>query len=394
MEEQNNPPQGTDMYVALDRDNRILAMEKSQQGDDGFRLFLDEFAQYAANRAEIPAVSFFDLRYTDASRLPYIDAGGIIYYLDPSIAKEGLSIPHNMSLKDVLYCCKYGLDPLADSSCVKLLSTKSDYQQFRNEDIPIAPRLQTQTYRAVETEKGIALFTPDQQGQQAYEHYLQYHADYFYNPDFGVDTLRIYDVEANTGQFWDKVNPRYILSDSLKIAWVPEHPFVDKSILRKGYCLKQYDMRAYAENFWNFADHDRGEKLYVSNNIRDLTGLEIIIRKGYDHFLQNAQKYWNEEFVFKEHFDNIERKYAGDSSEKGQKAKSKEQLLLAAHIFFFKFHKHRSSASELPQMQAEGINSYRDFEKINLLMRPDKLLETYERRCDEPIRNSKHNIKP
>lgn len=40
----------TNVYVALDRTHTVVALEKSQRGDEGFRTFFDEFADYAANK--------------------------------------------------------------------------------------------------------------------------------------------------------------------------------------------------------------------------------------------------------------------------------------------------------------------------------------------------------
>ena len=175
--------------------------------------------------------------------------------------------------------------------------------------------------------------------------------------------------------------------------WVPEHPFVDAEVLRRGYCLKEYDMRATADNFWTFVDPQHGENLYVSNGIRDLTGLQIIMQRGYGYLMQNAERYWNREFVFRNGFDNIERKYASDLSDEGRAAKREEQYNLAAYILDRKFPIRRRPSSEIPPMQAEGIRTFRNFDAINLLFRPDKLLEAYQRRRDEPVRGTEFHLK-
>ena len=175
--------------------------------------------------------------------------------------------------------------------------------------------------------------------------------------------------------------------------WVPEHPFVDAEVLRRGYCLKEYDMRATADNFWAFVDPQHGENLYVSNGIRDLTGLQIIMQRGYGYLMQNAERYWNREFVFRNGFDNIERKYASDLSDEGRAAKREEQYNLAAYILDRKFPIRRRPSSEIPPMQAQGIRTFRNFDAINLLFRPDKLLEAYQRRRDEPVRGAEFHLK-
>lgn len=246
--------------------------------------------------------------------------------------------------------------------------------------------------RAVETERGTVLFTQEPDGREACERYMQHHADCFFDPDLGVETLRVYEVEADPDGFWDKVNPQ-VLPTAGGMMWVPEHPFVDAEVLRRGYCLKEYDMRATADNFWAFVNPQHGENLYVSNGIRDLTGLQIIMQRGYGYLMQNAERYWNREFVFRSGFDNIERKYASDLSDEGRAAKREEQYNLAAYILDRKFPIRRRPSSEIPPMQAEGIRTFRNFDAINLLFRPDKLLEAYQRRRDEPVRGTEFHLK-
>ena len=391
MEQDQEQMQGA-LYVAVDDGNKIIAMERSRRGDEGFRALLDEFTDYAANCGAIPSVLFFDIRTTDAALLPRIEAAEHNYLLDPSTVTEKLDIRHAVTLKDLLYCYKYDLDPLAEGNCGNMLSTKADYRQFRNEGLPPVAREDLRRCRAVETERGAVLFPQEPDGREACERYMQHHADCFFDPDLGVETLRVYEVEADPDGFWDKVNPQ-VLPTAGGMMWVPEHPFVDAEVLRRGYCLKEYDMRATADNFWAFVDPQHGENLYVSNGIRDLTGLQIIMQRGYGYLMQNAERYWNREFVFRSGFDNIERKYASDLSDEGRAAKREEQYNLAAYILDRKFPIRRRPSSEIPPMQAEGIRTFRNFDAINLLFRPDKLLEAYQRRRDEPVRGAEFHLK-
>lgn len=325
MEQDQEQMQGA-LYVAVDDGNKIIAMERSRRGDEGFRALLDEFTDYAANCGAIPSVLFFDIRTTDAALLPRIEAAEHNYLLDPSTVTEKLDIRHAVTLKDLLYCYKYDLDPLAEGNCGNMLSTKADYRQFRNEGLPPVAREDLRRCRAVETERGAVLFTQEPDGREACERYMQHHADCFFDPDLGVETLRVYEVEADPDGFWDKVNPQ-VLPTAGGMMWVPEHPFVDAEVLRRGYCLKEYDMRATADNFWAFVDPQHGENLYVSNGIRDLTGLQIIMQRGYGYLMQNAERYWNREFVFRSGFDNIERKYASDLSDEGRAAKRESSTI-------------------------------------------------------------------
>ena len=77
----------------------------------------------------------------------------------------------------------------------------------------------------------------------------------------------------------------------------------------------------------------------------------------------------------------------------GLLAEREEQYNLAAYILDRKFPIRRRPSSEIPPMQAEGIRTFRNFDAINLLFRPDKLLEAYQRRRDEPVRGAEFHLK-
>ena len=63
----------TNVYAALDRTHTVVALERSRRGDEGFRTFFDEFADYAANKGYIPYLLLLNFHVDDGSRLPPID---------------------------------------------------------------------------------------------------------------------------------------------------------------------------------------------------------------------------------------------------------------------------------------------------------------------------------
>ena len=382
----------TNVYAALDRTHTVVALERSRRGDEGFRTFFDEFADYAANKGYIPYLLLLNFHVDDSSRLPPIEAKERGYRLAHLAPLEVKDIRQALTLYDLLYCRKHGLDPLAAQNTARNLCYKDDYAGFRNESIP-ALALPGAPYRAVETEGGVALFRRGERGDEAARSFFAFLTTH---PDgrgltCGVETLRIYDVELSEEQYSSEACLPYF--DHEQMRFVPRHSGRCDSVLQRGCCLKEYDMRATADNFWAFVNPQHGENLYVSNGIRDLTGLQIIMQRGYGYLMQNAERYWNREFVFRSGFDNIERKYASDLSDEGRAAKREEQYNLAAYILDRKFPIRRRPSSEIPPMQAEGIRTFRNFDAINLLFRPDKLLEAYQRRRDEPVRGAEFHLK-
>ena len=382
----------TNVYAALDRTHTVVALERSRRGDEGFRTFFDEFADYAANKGYIPYLLLLNFHVDDSSRLPPIEAKERGYRLAHLAPLEVKDIRQALTLYDLLYCRKHGLDPLAAQNTARNLCYKDDYAGFRNESIPALSQPGA-PYRAVETEGGVALFRRGERGDEAARSFFAFLTTH---PDgrgltCGVETLRIYDVELSEEQYSSEACLPYF--DHEQMRFVPRHSGRCDSVLQRGCCLKEYDMRATADNFWAFVDPQHGENLYVSNGIRDLTGLQIIMQRGYGYLMQNAERYWNREFVFRSGFDNIERKYASDLSDEGRAAKREEQYNLAAYILDRKFPIRRRPSSEIPPMQAEGIHTFRNFDAINLLFRPDKLLEAYQRRRDEPVRGAEFHLK-
>ena len=58
----------TNVYAALDRTHTIVALERSRRGDEGFRTFFDEFADYAANKGYIPYLLLLNFHVDDGCR--------------------------------------------------------------------------------------------------------------------------------------------------------------------------------------------------------------------------------------------------------------------------------------------------------------------------------------
>ena len=126
----------TNVYAALDRTHTVVALERSRRGDEGFRTFFDEFADYAANKGYIPYLLLLNFHVDDGSRLPPIEAKERGYRLAHLAPLEVKDIRQALMLYDLLYCRKHGLDPLAAQNTARNLCYKDAYAGFRNESIP------------------------------------------------------------------------------------------------------------------------------------------------------------------------------------------------------------------------------------------------------------------
>lgn len=156
----------TNVYAALDRTHTVVALERSRRGDEGFRTFFDEFADYAANKGYIPYLLLLNFHVDDGSRLPPIEAKERGYRLAHLAPLEVKDIRQALMLYDLLYCRKHGLDPLAAQNTARNLCYKDAYAGFRNESIPALSQPGA-PYGAVETEGGVALFRRGERGDEA-----------------------------------------------------------------------------------------------------------------------------------------------------------------------------------------------------------------------------------
>lgn len=235
----------TNVYAALDRTHTVVALERSRRGDEGFRTFFDEFADYAANKGYIPYLLLLNFHVDDGSRLPPIEAKERGYRLAHLAPLEVKDIRQALTLYDLLYCRKHGLDPLAAQNTARNLCYKDDYAGFRNESIPALSQPGA-PYRAVETEGGVALFRRGERGDEAARSFFAFLTAH---PDgrgltCGVETLRIYDVELSEEQYSSEACLPYF--DHEQMRFVPRHSGRCDSVLQRGCCLKEYDMRAGA----------------------------------------------------------------------------------------------------------------------------------------------------
>lgn len=92
----------TNVYAALDRTHTIVALERSRRGDEGFRTFYDEFADYAANKGYIPYLLLLNFHVDDSSRLPPIEAKERGYRLAHLAPLEVKDIRQALTLYDLL----------------------------------------------------------------------------------------------------------------------------------------------------------------------------------------------------------------------------------------------------------------------------------------------------
>ena len=293
----------TNVYAALDRTHTVVALERSRRGDEGFRTFFDEFADYAANKGYIPYLLLLNFHVDDGSRLPPIEAKERGYRLAHLAPLEVKDIRQALTLYDLLYCRKHGLDPLAAQNTARNLCYKDDYAGFRNESIPALSQPGA-PYRAVETEGGVALFRRGERGDEAARSFFAFLTAH---PDgrgltCGVETLRIYDVELSEEQYSSEACLPYF--DHEQMRFVPRHSGRCDSVLQRGCCLKEYDMRAGAAKLAAAPDSGTEASSEALRRLLTIVTLRHIARNGYEPFCWGGSDFPGYDFPFADRFKN------------------------------------------------------------------------------------------
>lgn len=289
--------------------------------------------------------------------------------------KGNVSLASVVSLHDALYCRKYGLDPL--NTMREVLSPGNGlYVAFHNREIPPYPKEDTVNCKAVETEKGVVLFSDDESGSRSMKSYLQYLANDFYSPNFGVETLRIHNIAAQTEEVAGKVNLCFAHgtpgeADVTAEDPVPQAVYADPGILKNGYCEKEYDMRATQENFWKLANFDTGEDLGVTQRNWDIAGLQYTVRYGYDDGIAEDSYYPGMAFSYAEQFDGIGRRTDHAANEQEKQQTGNEGRTLAGAILQRDFPDIRRSLACIPDMQRQGVSRYIDRDAFETLLKPE-----------------------
>ena len=255
----------------------------------------------------------------------------------------------------------------------ELSDTNERYHTFRNTDIPLYQGKPTTPCKAVETEKGVVLFSDAAGG---FKGYLQYLADNFYEPDFGVDTLRLYELDIPAGKVpkgidscFDYNAPKW--SEITYDDPIPGHVYVDKSILEHGYCVVEFDMRATQDNFWNYIFLNGKDELSVLGKNYNISALQFIRQNGYQDDIANNPAYPGY-FRYTDRFAVIADRMNTSQDDPDKLAALKKAAGdLASTILNNDFPERRKSTCVVPEMQWRGLMKYYDRDAFEALVRID-----------------------
>lgn len=239
-------------------------------------------------------------------------------------------------------------------------------------------------YIALDSSNEIIAMEKSRQGNLGFISFLDEFTQYAANKEalspiifFNVWTKDLSSLPRLSVQY---INPQLIHTTDMT-RYYPSVPYVDDSVLQKNRCLAEYDMRASQENFWKFTSAESGEALSVSQPNFDLATLQQIAADGYHTFLGDYN-FRGMGFSFEDDFSELKQRYLKCSGKEEQDRTARDGRAVAKKILKEEFPDIRSYTPKMSSLLAEGVQSYRDFDTINILFRGDKLLEEYERNND------------
>lgn len=278
------------------------------------------------------------------SAVPSITAGdneGYLQKLEKAMDEQGI-IPHRyLRVSEAVYCLWNGIYPLSKGESHSRMLTPKIWQEIQ--DYPYSKQDMLETlkygnkyYTGIETEKGVLLFSRDSEGTRQSHYYLQRIADTFFDPDFSVHTLDVYELHGWPSLMEGKVN--LCSPDGWEIYQpneIPLNAYMDKPQLKGIIDSENYDLAATWENYHSLTDGETGLNLANSADNYDCMTLLFIKEQGYP---KGGMSYeYPNEFRFDDHFEEIEhqlsRKTMYDSLDDVQKeAKELAVKLLKEHF--------------------------------------------------------------
>ena len=250
-----NDIQPGSLYLTYDSFRHLLHASLSQEGTNGFLRYMRDDLTYIIQEGHNPNVWLTHYQFPDRRRIPQIRQMQNSSYLDiiaEAAERYGGRCLHTINAGDAIYCMEKGIVPLTPASERGVLAQNPDYPEPAKGFENIIPRTNVilpeyRSYTALQTEKGIVLFTVSPEGdrqRKAYEKHLELN---FFNPSQPGGKLRYWEIIADPHAVQDKVDKLAEItqnSDS-KIA----EAFADETLLGQGRSRHEYDLTPNDENY-------------------------------------------------------------------------------------------------------------------------------------------------
>lgn len=214
---------------------------------------------------DIPDNWLMEYRFKDQSLIPPFsntDNGDYLSRLLPVTNSLGIWPSNVVRLRDAVFCHKMHIEPLSDQGSHDVLLNHPHFTSSSNyydDKLVKEENYRFPCWKALESERGVLLFSETENGKLAFRKYWQYLTDHFFDPKFHIEFLNEYHVPkfmdpyaGYVDRFYDLRIKRSIERES--ITPIPQEFFAPRELVRTGFCQQRFDMTPTGKNYELFAD--------------------------------------------------------------------------------------------------------------------------------------------
>lgn len=247
------------LYLTYDRFHNILHASREGEGTDGFLRHIHDDVSLILQEGHDPNVWFTYFEFPDKRDIPNLALKDMSLFFEKTTRaaeRSNARCRYTVNAADVIYCFKNGIVPLTPQAEKSVLCQQENYplptDGFGNNTPQTNVALpEYRSYMAVETEKGVVLFTNTSEGlrqRKAYEKYLELN---FFNPSQLGGKFRYWEIIASPFDLKDKVDCLSNLNSQSKDDLFHE-AYVDPAILKQGHSIREFDLTQSFENYTIF----------------------------------------------------------------------------------------------------------------------------------------------
>ncbi len=346
----NNNPQTTLVLLDTEGNPKEIFLDLGFQNERSSVLktkYLREYIRHVVRRQgrgeSIPDFQIMRYDFPNGWKVPMKGRRTLQEYYEqgiiPAARDQNVEPTKLISLRDATFILQKGLPLLDISTEHAKLARRRDYKEFieRNQQGEWKAFMQGEAkkYTAVETDRGVLLFSQSKQGQKALHTYLKEYADNFFDPARSTEVLKIYevanptaDVAAQADNCIDRLSRRDMRSDDADLrysrySFTPEK-MLDRSVLDGALCIDKYDMRP---DFHNYDRFTTDNSLVINPHNYDIASLLYIAENGMADHLYTPGIH---SFGFGKEFGPLAEKIADTVRVKGENPASTHDFGYAA----------------------------------------------------------------
>lgn len=272
------------LYMTYDSFKNILHASRAGEGINGFLHYMHEDMTFVLQNGHNPNLWMTYFQFPDRRDIPSLKELKKTNFFDLLAHKAeqcGGRCRYTANMNDVFYCIKNDIIPLSPDAERTKLALRSDYpdptQEYgHNMPNPNVILPEYRAFMALQTEKGVMLFSYTPEGQRQRKAYEKYHELNFFNPAQPKGKLRYWEIIADPAQVRDKVDCLTSLNTQNHETGF-EEAYAPVEILSQGHSTQEYDLSQNAENYNIFCKRTDPDQ-FIPKRLMDMTLSELFKR--------------------------------------------------------------------------------------------------------------------